>query len=175
MLLLQPIDSGGCPEAGHNGGSMAPSGSCHRPQLSRLDGSQLLTTSTTSLRINRSPRSLHWNCTAPMPRLMVSLEFRLHPVAFAVRVIGHRRHVWFLSMEQEPDPMSLHRSWAPPPAFFCIVCHVFYGVVVNLSRVGLLPWGTCRTSAARLDGNPLRVDRFWVGPKSSPSGLSWAW
>ena len=69
----------------------------------------------TSLRINWPQPSPHRNSTAPMPGLMISVEFRLHPVASAVRVIGHRRHVWLLSMEQEPDPMSPHR-WRPQPA-----------------------------------------------------------
>ncbi len=64
----------------------------------------------TSPRINWFLPSPHQISSAPMPGLMVSLEFRLHPVAFAVRVIGHRRHVWFLSMEREPEPMSRHRS-----------------------------------------------------------------
>ena len=58
---------------------------------------------------------------------------------------------------------------------FFIVCHVSFGVALKLSPPGLRPWWTWRTSAARLDGNPLRVDRFWVELKPSPSGLSWAW
>ena len=129
----------------------------------------------TSPRINWFLPSPHQNSNAPLPGLMVFLEFRLYLVAFAVRVIGHRRYVWFLSMEREPDPMSPHRSCASPRACFCIACHVSsYVVALKRPPAVLRPWSSLRISTASPDWPSTALGPFWVGLKPTPSGFSCA-
>ena len=127
----------------------------------------------TSPRINWFLPSPHQNSTAPMPGLMVSLEFRLHPVAFAVRVIGHRRHVWFLSMEREPDPMSLHWSWASPRPCFAssAMSHMALRWCAHLGACVPGQRGGFHLQVLKATHGAWTV---WVGLKPSPSGFSWA-